>query len=154
MQNPSNPKLKNSEKYYWFFASFSKFWSFLAVFFFWRFRNSQKCNLQTKNSAKNDCKCKKILTRVDPNLYFLDPKVTREIFLLTRKNTKKPETRLEQNQKTRNPARGQKNWPDPPLIFIFCNFNSLEWVLFLFYHILIIKQILTLILALKIHLFA
>ena len=85
-----------------FFTSFSKF-------FVWRFRNSQKCNLQTKNSAKNDCKCKKILTRVDPNLYFLDPKVTREIFLLTRKNTKKPETRPEQNQKTRNPTRGVKN---------------------------------------------
>ena len=53
---------------------------------------------------------------VDPNLYFFDPKWIRNFFTLTRKKISKPETRPEQNQKTRNPTRGEKNWPDPPLV--------------------------------------
>ena len=50
-----------------------------------------------KNLQKMTENAKKFSTRVDLNLYFLDPKVTREIFPLTRKNIKKPETRPEQN---------------------------------------------------------
>ena len=115
LPDPSNPNVKIFSEFLHFCPIFGHFWLFFCCRLYFCYQ-----------------KCKIFWPEFGPNPYFFDPKVTREIFLLTRKKIKKPETRPEQNQKTRNPTRGEKNWPDPPLILhIYIRYLFITILLFI-----------------------
>ena len=82
-----------------------KSWEKLLIFCFFIYILVIFCQIQPKLTTK----CKIFWPELNLSLYFSVPMAARE-------NIKIPETWPKQNQKTRNPTRGHKNWPNPPLV--------------------------------------